>query len=247
MPSSVWKYIENQFEVATRESFKKMHAILVDHLANLEASALPAVTALVARTLAMFTAWKDAFNAWKTKTATYADSTRALMIQLESLTRQVGEEATVLGGWENKIAGKYPPGSSKYKAIFPHGRSGVTEGTLDERVAALVQLGEQVAAAGGLDTVAADIAAFADATETLRETQQGNEGHANAARLALEPLRLEASRVLYGNLGVLMDIYQQNPAAIAGFFELTLLRDTGGGSAPEEPGAPTPPAGPATP
>lgn len=49
---------------------------------------------------------------------------------------------------------------------------------------------------------------------------------------------MATATLLYGNLGLLMDLFRENPEAAADFFDLSLIRENG---AAEEP-APAPPA-----
>jgi hypothetical protein len=82
----------------------------------------------------------------------------------------------------------------------------------------------------------AEIAAFHSVVVTLRETQQGGDGRPDADSSALEAARLACAEMLYGNLGVLMDLYRATPLAVGDFYDLSIIRD--GGSGVVEPPAP---------
>lgn len=242
MPHDDWKYIESQFETATEGSHRRMHTLATDHAAKLAGAkaALPALVPLHDRFQPVLARWNAGYNAWKDSEAFYAGATEALAGKLAALTRLQPETGSPLSNWANAIAVKHPRTSAAYKAIFPRGMDPFHTGTYDEQISAVAQLATRVAAAGApLAAVAAEIATFSTDLSALRRVQGEKESQRDTARSAMEPLRLEVCELLYGNLGLLMDLHRKNRPAIANYFDLQTLRETG---PDEEPVTPTPPA-----
>jgi hypothetical protein len=131
---------------------------------------------------------------------------------------------------------------TEHTAIFPQGRAPLQRGTLEQRIAAVLSLHGRmqnyVATLGA--PLLAEVLGFHAQLLALRNKQQSEQGGVDADSTALEAARVAAAEMMYGNLGVLMDAFRASPEAVADFFDLSLIRETGGED--EDANAPTPPA-----
>ena len=273
MTAEDWKYIENTFLPATDGSFLKANAILIDHIAKLAEGAktsLP-IAQLVTEFAPTETKWNNAYRAWSDARALYrsrTDTFEGLIAEL--ITRPPGAGArSILDGWVSKVNAVAAIGHPDYTYLFPRGREAFTLASRDELTTNLLNLAlrlgarrDELASPASVPTAARElkdrhaayvilapqVADFHAKIKEARELQQGAEGSVTQLRAPLEAARLEVCDELYGNLGALMRIFRKNRPAVAGFFDLELLRTpTPEEEDPVAPPAIPPPAAPPTP
>lgn len=235
---AVWKYVSNQFEVATQANFKKMLSLSADHDSRLnERKTEPGIAPLYTRYHPIAEAYSAAYIAWDAAGGTGEGETASVQSQLDLLS------STKARQWDVQTQAVFDAKSATYKAIWPDGRGPLQDGTIEQRIAAVKSLHDRMLphAATLPATLLADVLGFHAGVVALRNEQQGQQGAVAALSTALETARKTAATLMYGNLGVLMDLYRENPAAIEDFWDLSLIREKG--SDPEEP--PTPPTPPA--
>ncbi len=89
-------------------------------------------------------------------------------------------------------------------------------------------------------TLGTEVTAFYNQLNAARSGQQGLEGDTDMDASEIETARKAIATALYGNLGMLMSIYQATPTTVTGFFDLDTLRQAGPAPAPPA----TPPVNP---
>ena len=91
-----------------------------------------------------------------------------------------------------------------------------------------------------LVTLGTEVTAFYGQLNAARTGQQGLEGDTDMDSSEIEAARKAIATALYGNLGMLMYIYQAAPTTVAGFFDLETLRQSSPAATPPT----TPPVNP---
>lgn len=232
MPAQDWKLVENQFDIITRHSRRRMNVIALDHLTKLGSiKGNVHVTALYTRTQPLVTTWTEQYGLWVNTKAIHEGVNRQVEGKLEELT------STKVGKWDSAVLNAYPLQASKYQLIFPLGRTPFLVGTPDERVLELRALAARIRSMGDLDSLAREIEVFSTDLEALRTVQQRLEEEVVGAREALEPHRQLLATMLYRNLGALIEIYAEDPSQIGVFYDFQLLQEPG---TPDEDDGPGP-------
>lgn len=233
MNSNTWKYVENTFEVNTRNSRAKMDKIVQDHDGKLKAAAAkPGADANLVTLNTAWTprkaAWDKAYSDWKIAKARYGGSTssfEALLNELQKKPAPTGESK--IEEWDRRIRGDAPKGSPLYQTLLPRGRAPFNSGGRDAIVRAVKDLGELLSeqtTKPALVTLGGEVTAFHDQLDEARTTQQGMEGDTDTEAAAIETARKAIATALFGNLGMLMFVYQDAPTTVTGFFDLDTLR-----------------------
>ena len=251
MESNSWKYAENSFEARTRKSRAKMNTIVLDHDAKLtaaanEAGADPRLATLLADWTPEKNAWTEAYRRWKNTKATYGGGTIGFENLLRALQIKPGpEHDSKIENWDSRIRPVAPRGSATYTTLLPRGRAPFSEGSRDDIVEEVRNLGTRLAAQGNetLTAIGRDVTDFYNQLDRARSRQQGLEGDTDLDASEIEAARKRIAIVLYGDVGMLMQIYRETPERISAFFDLDTLRQAAGSGAAEPappPAAPVP-------
>ncbi len=229
MSATTWKYLDNQFAVVTRDSFKRMLIIATDHDSRLDGrKAEPAIAPLAARFHPVYEAYAAAYSAWSASSGSQQGGTAAVESQIDLLS------STKARQWDVKTQASFDARTPEYLAIWPDGRGALQSGAIDQRIAAVKSLhGRMVPFTATLGApLLAEILAYHAVVLALRNTQQGKLGATDADSTALETARLATAEMLYGNLGLLMNAFRANPDAVTDFFDLAIIRDAGANATP---------------
>lgn len=250
MQANTWKYAENTFDSNTRGSRVKMNRIVVDHDAKFaaaatEAGADPRLAPFYADWVPRREAWFLNYGRWQNTKAGYGGGTRAFENLLSVLQSKPGpEQDSKIENWDNRIRVDAPRGSALYRTLLPQGRAPFSEGSYDEIINEVKNLGVRLSAQvakPALVTLGGEVTGFYNQLNAARTQQQGQEGDTDMDASEIEVARVDIARALYGNCGALMNIYQETPERITAFFDLDTLRE----SSPEAPPpGPTPPSNP---
>ncbi|MCW5908028.1 MAG: hypothetical protein KIS94_09230 [Chitinophagales bacterium] len=216
-----WKYIDNQFLIATRTSYKRAVKLSNYHdAALLQAVATdPAFQPVYDRYHPLHLALEEQWSIWKSRGGAQEGET----LNLNQLLEQAENR---LPGWEVQIQVVYPATTPRYKAIFPDGRKPFTKGTIDQRINAYNILSLNI----GADPALATIKTVVDDTYTglnnARIAQQGAKAVTKAGSEMLEAAVTDAMITQYRNMGFLMDnFYEQRESLANTLFDLQTLRD----------------------
>ncbi|MBI4945767.1 MAG: hypothetical protein HY840_05125 [Bacteroidetes bacterium] len=236
MSTNIWHYLENQFDNATKGSFKLMNTINADHFAKLQAQQSdPDIAALLARTTPAHDNYIDAYSVWFSARGIYKGETDRMENYVYELS------STKIKQWDAQIQMLYLEGTSDYIVILPNGRKPFNRGTMDDRISHLQSLADNLAAYPALAATMNDVIAFHTTLNDARDVQQQKEGLLNNASDLTETARRDIATMMYKNLGLLMDKYAANLNLVSNFWELSLL-SSGSGAVAVPPPAPPPPA-----
>lgn len=225
MSDTTWHYVNNQFESATRGSFKRTNILNNDHMSKLSSEgADPDIAALVARTLPLSTTFSSRYSSQISAEASYKGHTALV----DNLLRELSSEK--IKQWDIQIQGQYLEGTPTYMMILPNRRQPFQEFAKDQRLSEVEALAERLLDYPALSATQTDVDNFATLLRTARDNQQQKEQLNAMAFDQLEVARKALCTMMYGNLGVLMDKYRDTPDMIENFWQLDLIRRTGQGN-----------------
>jgi len=234
--TGTWHYLENQFDNATAESYKRANILGEDHLAKLAAEqADPDIAFLYERFSPVQVLFVKNYTGWLKAKGIYKGWTQ----RMEEIQDKLSSDK--IADWDNKIKAEVGEDSADHTTLLPNGRKPFQSGGRDARILEVKGLSERLEDFPALAAVKADVDAFAARMDAIRDTQQQKEDLVEKASDALEKLRKAMTAMMYGNLGRLMDKFMDGPLVIDRFFELQLIRETG---KDEEEVEPIPPAEP---
>ncbi len=122
--ASNWIFTSNTFEVQTRNNFKKMLSLTLDHYGKLVAAAAmdPAFVAMRDAYETLNLNFQTSYANWKGAEGTHEGST----LNVEDLLKQLNTEVR---SWEGTVRYVFPEDSPNEKSIFPNKRVPFQSGT----------------------------------------------------------------------------------------------------------------------
>lgn len=214
-----WHYQENQFDNITKRSNLRMLIITNDHRPRLMAQqADPEILILLTRTTPFHQAFLAAYTASKSAIAFRKSATKGVSNKLALL------HSTKLRQWGAMVEVSFLSGTEEYIAVFPNGLTAFHTSTIDQTVIMLDGLQERMGTYAVLAAVKLEVETFQTELETIRDAQQVKEQLVEQSSTLLEQARVNLARIMYGNLGQLMDKYRDTPDVIGNFWELKWLR-----------------------
>lgn len=199
-----------------------MEKISSDHASKLKAeNADPDILALDTRFATVRTSYRDSYGAAISANAIYKSKTAGFIVLEKELSSIKIED------WDVQIQVAFRKDSPTYIGILPRGREPFQKGTYDQKIQEVRELGLRLAAYPALAATKTAVDAFATSFETARNSQQQKEDLVKQKSDLLEIARVATAKMMYGNLGVLMDKFQDDPIQIERFFDLEAIRNTG--------------------
>ena len=227
MTTRPWIFLNNTFYSNTAKSMKNALSLTQDHLAKLTANETDAdILAIKTGYLPVHNAFITANNQLDSKLGIYKGKTQTLEEMMVELSR------VKINEWRGPVFAVFPEGTDNATAIFPRERQPFQSGTYDERIEAVNSLSLTLATYTTQPTLvalSATVQAYYITLSGARALQQSNEGTVATLRTNLKAAHVLMCEGMYKNLGLLMAKYYQTPDTIADYFDLTLLRNTGGG------------------
>lgn len=222
MATSLWHYAENQFDNCTKQSKKRMNKISSNHDAKLsEESSDAEIMELYTR----FHPLRDLFSAAYTKSITAHAIYKSKTAHFDNLKLELSGK--YIEDWDIQIQVQYRKGTPEYIELLPRGREPFQKGTNDQRIEEVIAFGKRLAAYPTLSAVKTAVDDFSADFSAARTTQQAKEEAISSSSNDLETNRINVAEMMYGNLGVLMDKFRNNPVKIEQFFDLETIRQTG--------------------
>lgn len=219
MLKKIWIFLSNTFLVVTATSFRKMLLIGTDHARKLDAEKSdPDIDFLLKRYEPVLENYKNALSRANANFGVQKSNTTVFKNYVEELYE------VWMPAWEGKVFNIYPKGTPESIAIFPNQKGTVRKGTQEEMLLALKTLANVVNTFEPLKFLAEDIEAKRTLLEQAKGTQSTTKGKRGLYSDELEQQRKKLAAALYGNLGRLMDKFQDDPSQVERFFDLSLLR-----------------------
>lgn len=223
-----WKYIYNQFLSATDGNRSLMLTVGADHVAKLvpKLGSPPdsVIQECLNRTQPLFDDFELKLVKWENISGMRMGQTAMLDLLLDELRLQRVVQ------WMSTVQLTYLPGTPQFTQIFPKGQKPFYEGRKESRVLAVLSLAGVLANFPEFATLKASVETFHATLQAARNTQQGSEGQIKDASDAAEAARVALAIGLYANLGQLMAKHAAAPTRLNEYFEVSLLRTSGGGS-----------------
>jgi hypothetical protein len=220
-----WHYQENQFDNITKRNNLRMVIVTNDHHSRLKAQQMdPEILELLTRTTPYHEAFLDAYTASKSAIALRKSATQGVNNKLKLL------RSTKLRQWDAMVEVSFLSGTEEYIAIFPNGLTAFHTSKIDQTVSLLDGLQERMGAYAVLSAVQFEVGTFKTELEDIRDAQQGKEQIIEQSSTLLEQARVNLARIMYGNLGRLMDKYRDTPDFIGNYWELRWLRSANASS-----------------
>jgi hypothetical protein len=215
-----YRFFINPFLSVTRNSYKDMLSLGVDHKAKLVANqADPEIAAILVTYDPILQSYLNVDQNLSSVLGTYKGKTQTL----EELFDQLRKIRLPL--WEGQIFFFYPEGTETATSLFPNARNPFNDGTYEQRIQAIKVLGDKCALDPSLLGVSVNILAFHTQIESARLTQQSQgEGAADTLRTLRETARVLLCQELYGDMGKLMYKFRSNPTAVGDYFDMEILR-----------------------
>lgn len=214
------QHLDNQFNNATKSSFKKADILFADHYAKLDAEKSDAVILILYnRFKTVKDIWDTRYSDWISADAVYRGETDRFEAMLSDLS------SSKISQWDAKVQNVFLEKTPDYVIIFPNGRSPFQEGTRDQRIAEVDALAQRLATYPALAVLQLEVQTFGSDMNLARNTQQSKEELLDKASDLLEEQRIKVGIVMYANPGRLMDKFSLNPNSIARFFDLGILRN----------------------
>ena len=222
-----WIYIQNPFDTVTKTSYKKLDVIALDHLTKLKARQGddPRIANLEQETgqkyqhfSSLYTQWQDINNVYNAATA-----------KVDEKEKELAGEGSLMEGWDLRIQLKFRKNTTEYqKEFFPEGKDVYSKGSREGKIRALEILGEALNRYPTVSDVALEVKDYREQLQATREHQQKLEqevqNHASKLRIARETL---VKQLCY-NKDMLLVINRDNRVEVLNYFQMNLIRKTGG-------------------
>ena len=220
----MWKYLSNQFLLATSDSYKKGLILSNYHNAALLKfkTANPTDTDIdkmytrynpLAQTLAAeYVKWKGLGGVKEAST-----------LNLEQLLATMPTKMNI---WEPAIQTKFAKTTPDFKAILPNGRSGLTRGNKEDRVSAIKTFSDSLTGIADLAATKTQIDAFYALVLEARSKQLGSKSAAGQGGNTVKAATVACMVMQYKNLGLMIDKYAADTSIIETFFDLETLQQS---------------------
>lgn len=216
-----WKYIDNQFLVATRDNFLKALKLSNYHDATLQMAQAsdPGMVILYNRYHPLHLVFVQKYNDWKSAGGSQ-----------EGETLNVSQQLTIayakMDAWDVAIQVVYPKTTPRYKSIFPNGRKPFNQGGITSRVNAYLTLSQNIGADPALATVKAEVDATYLVLDTARDLQEGAKANTKIDSAGVDTARINIMDMQYRNMAFILDNYYNDREVICNaLFDLQTLRD----------------------
>lgn len=214
-----WIYLNNPFEIATRNSKAKMLYLANDHASRLEAAKDdPDILALYTPFLASTVAYRSLMAQWTSNKSQGKGKTNDWGDHLDEMAKVWIYE------WEGKVFSVYPKHTPEAMAIFPNNKAPLITGRYDERILALEALVLTLANYPALAALKDEIGGKLEAVKAVRQQQKEQFGKIGLLRSKVEDHRKALADLLDDNLCALKIKYRKNLDMLDNFFDLGLLR-----------------------
>lgn len=214
-----WNILANTFEVKTRGSIRKIFSFAEHHYGALHGStADPFILSIYNSFKPVYDDFNDEYTKWKNMTG--SKKAAKYDFNLTLLTMR-----TKLSFWEGKIFAQFPEGTPEATAIFPNKRTPFYKGNHVVRTEAVLTLSEQLGKYPSLAAVKADVDAFHTLLNGKLGRSLGIVGSLGLQYERLEEKRKTLATEMYGNLGLLMHHFKNNPKEIKRFFDMGVLKN----------------------
>ncbi|MBI1228470.1 MAG: hypothetical protein GC192_24760 [Bacteroidetes bacterium] len=215
-----WIFLNNTFDINTKNSSVKMLRIANDHDSRLAAAAVddPTLLPIWERYNAPLLVYRTLMSQRNSGKGSGKGKTQILTEKLDLLS------TTWIRAWEVKVFLQYPQGTPEATAIFPQRKAPFQTGPYEERILAVNALKDSLSAYPLLADVKTDVSDKYDMLLEARDGQKQQMSLTGKFSDEVERQRLGLAELSYKNLGFLIDKFGERPTDVERFFDLALLR-----------------------
>jgi hypothetical protein len=216
-----WHYLENQFEIGTRYSFKKAYKISLFHDTRLHDRATDHPTdtdyqEAYTEYHPLHLALSTAFSNWKAIGGLQKGETLTLTQLLALLPARINNI-------DAKIQVVHLKGSPRWVQLFPNKHLPFYTGSQNNRIKAVESLSTAIGSEPALAAVKTEVDAKYDELIVAKTSQISAIDYTDSASNILEKARVEAMECQYKNLGLFIHKFPQNPDLIESLFDVSTL------------------------
>ncbi len=219
-----WIYLINTFMVCTENSYRLAVRISRKHDAALQAAAVgldPFFVTMYNAYHELHVALVAAYNAWISQGGTQESQTLNLNQLLRLLSSTKAEK------WMTTVKGFYALGTVRFKELFPDLKKGYQNGSQEDRIATVEAFIIAIGSDPNLAALKAEVIIFRDLLKAALAAQKAGISTTNSKSTTLEKARKASAVGQYGDLGGLMQKFQDDPSNVGDYFDLVALRDGG--------------------
>ncbi len=216
-----WKYLDNQFAVATRNNYKKALKLSNYHDAALQLAAAtdPVFVPIRDRYHPLHLIYVNKYTTWKSAGGVQEGGTLNLEQLLTTAVQKISD-------WDVTIQVVYKKTTPRYKTIFPNGRKPFNKGGLDSRINAFNELSANIGADAALAAVKTEVDATYTLLDNARDQQEGAKGDIKVSSGGVNTARLDIMNMQYRNMAFVLDNFFANRQTICeALFDLPTLRE----------------------
>lgn len=219
MSQSIWSYLRNPFDSATRNSFRLMLIMSKDHLDKLGGNISdPDIAMIHTFVKTAYDNFMQAFNNVQLNSSSYRSKTMLMENFLSELSSKKIKQ------WDIQIQGYYLDDTPEYADILPNNRGAYQKGAYDERINAVNILAQKLLNYPVLANVQADVQNFFTQMINARTVQQGFEYQDSQLRKEVETMRVSLATAMQKSFAYLLYKYVDNVQQVESFFELQYIR-----------------------
>lgn len=218
-----WHYLSNQFLTVTERNYKKAYELSVFHDSALaqavkDNSKDPDYTFLYNRYHPVHLAYVAAYTQWDSAGGNRQGETLNVSQLLALLPSKLDD-------WDPAVQIVYKKNTPGFKKIFPNKRKPFNSGTIDQRIAAVNTLAENIGDDPKLVDTKTGVTDFYTLLSTARGTQDGSKSTTDTRSKEVNAARIPAMQLQYAATGFFMNKFYENPEMATAYFDVQLLRD----------------------
>jgi len=218
-----WKFTDDQFEIETRNSVKKAIVLSTFHDSNLRILSLqyPALLPLYTRYHPLHLALVAGYDS-RTSLGSVQQGDRETVTQSFKTAKLLLTEELIPA-----ILKIYKVSTPRYKAILPNGLKPFNSKGIDKKIKAFNILSMNIGTDPALATIKTTIDSTYDSLVLARKGQTDAITKTVSTGATLEPLRYVAMKMMYRNLGNIMDNFCDTVSMMCTLvFDLVTLRES---------------------
>ena len=219
MSEYIWSHLVNPFLSATKSSFKLAVRIAKDHDAALFAGkADPDINDNYIAFHPIYLLLLSTYEAWLAQGGTQSGETLSLQLLLKQLSRTKAKQ------WDTAVQVEFESSTSEYKKLFPNHRTPFQTGSQDDRIAAVSALSTNLIGIVPLAATATDVNNFLILLKDARTLKLAAAKTTGNYSTLCENARIAMCKKMFGNLGRLIGLNEDDPTVIAPLFPIKYIR-----------------------
>jgi len=214
-----WHYLNNPFlPKGQKRNYKRLSILGENHVDSLKSNKTePGIESLFNRSLPLL---EDFQHSLQEKISSKSAS-KAYNFSFDELIDQMPEK---LAFWDANIQTIFSVKSLEYNTIFASNRSAIYRGTSRQILDNIINFKNKITEYPQLASLTIPVKEYVESLIKNRDLKSDKKGKLDRNTDILDKKHDALGVMMYRNLGVLMDIYGEDPKQIERFFMLSMLR-----------------------